>query len=161
MWFWLMTHLIWQCIFLINRTIIQVIVTFHWTYSWSLISSVLVFSIMGFAWSDFAFFFMMCSNNFYKIKFFYYICSWYRVFNFFNDKKHAWIFLLFWYQHKILNFKFGIFIIIFNIKVDIGTHLNINDVICIALWCSMICVILYFLTTLCNPSMYTFVILRS
>ena len=98
------------------------------------------------------FFFMRHSNNFCKIKFFFYIYLYYSVFNFFNDKNFTWPIwsvafwkniLMFWYYHIIPNFKFWIFIIIFNMKVDICTRLNIYGVICINLWCSMICIIVF------------------
>ena len=47
---------------------------------------------------------------------------------------------VFWYYHMINNFEFRIFVIILNIKVNIGTWLNTGR---FYLDCSMICLVLF------------------
>ena len=64
---------------------------------------------------------------------------------------------IFWYSYTITNFKFRIFIITFNITVNICARLYINrGFILIVLWC-----VLYSSTIASNLLIYTFLILKS
>ena len=128
---------------------------------WHIVCQILVFLSIILLWLTLLyFFFIKHSNNFFTIKIINNICLWHSIFNFFTYKNFFWPIrsidfcknvFVFWYSYLISNFKFRIIAITFFIRVNTRIIFSLTGFILIVLWY----VLLYLLTILSNPSIYT------